>query len=117
MRTTSTSDRRLHADIHRLLSTLMRRDVADSRLRDINITRIEPTASGQRLIIWVHGFHTEDQTDCINRLNRLASHFIHELRHALARRHLPTISFHWDNAVDKGGEVLKILQSLESHHA
>lgn len=117
MRTTSTSNRRLHADIHRLLSTLMQRDIADPRLTDINITRIEPVAGGQSLIIWVHGYHTKDQTDCISRLNRLASHFTHELRHAMARRRLPGFSFQWDNAVDRGGEVLDVLQKLESQRA
>ncbi len=117
MRATSTSSQRLHTDIHRLLTTLMQRDISDPRLADINITRIEPVAGGQKLIIWVHGYQTEDRIDCIDRLNRLASHFMYELRLAMARRHLPKLSFKWDKAVDKGGAVLDILNKLESHHA
>jgi len=113
--TTTTSNHRLHADIHRLLSTLMQRDISDPRLTDINITRIEPASGGQKLIIWVHGYHTKDQADCINRLNRLASHFMHELSHALVRRRLPRLSFQWDSVIDSSGEVLDILRKLESH--
>ena len=117
MHTTSPSQSRLHSDIHRLLSTLMQRDVSDPRLADIHITRVEPAAGGQKLIVWVHGYQTEAESDCVDRLNRLASHFMYELHHAMGRRHLPRLSFQWDKAVDKGGAVLDILNKLESHHA
>jgi len=117
MHPSSTSHHRLHADIRRLLSTLLQRDVSDPRLADISITRIDPVSGGHTLVVWVHGFHTEDKADCIRRLNRLVPHFMHALRHALPRRRLPDITFHWDRAVDEGGRVLDILQQLGSGHA
>jgi len=95
----------------------LQRDVSDPRLADISITRIEAASGGHALIIWVHGFHASDQADCIRRLNRLVPHFMHALRHALPRRRLPGISFHWDTAVDEGGKVLDILHRLGSDHA
>ncbi len=104
---------RLYADIRRLLSTLMRRDIADPRLEGVVVTRIEPFHGGHRVRVWVHRVEVEDADDCIARLNRLAPHFARELRRALPRRRIPVLEFHWDASIEAGSDMVRLLSMLE----
>ncbi|MDQ6996772.1 MAG: ribosome-binding factor A [Mariprofundus sp.] len=113
MRANPASQQRFLADIKRLLSTLLLRDVSDPRFNGVSITRIE--ASGRELLkIWVfHNGETESAL-CIEALNRMAPHFEHALRRALTKRRLPKLHFHWDTAFEKSGDVLQMLRNLEA---
>jgi len=104
---------RLYTDIKRLLSTLMQRDIADPRLIGTCITRIEPSHGGQSVHVWVHKFDKCDTNVCIDRLNHLASHFAHELRRAMPKRRLPKLLFCWDKSIEEGGDMVRLLHSLE----
>jgi len=109
---TSPAKARLHADIKRLLSTLMQRDIADPRLFGMCITRIEPLHGGQSMRIWVHKPDENDTGVCIDRLNHLAAHFFHELCRAMPKRRLPKLLFCWDNSIEDGGDMIQLLDSL-----
>lgn len=113
MHQSSANQRRFQADIHRLLGTLLQRDIADPRLQGIVITRVEAARGRHLLKVWVHRSGEEDAEDCTRRLTRLTPHFMHELRRALPRKRLPAIRFCWDESIDKGGEMLDLLQQLE----
>jgi len=104
---------RLYADIKRLLSTLMQRDIADPRLIGICITRIAPVHGGQSVHILVHKPDADDTHICIDRLNHLALHFSHELRRAMPKRRLPKLLFCWDKSIEDGGDMIRLLHSLE----
>lgn len=109
MRAIQASQSRLHADVHRLLSTMLLRDVADPRLAGIVITRVEASVDGHLLKVWVHAMDVDDADVCIERLNRLRPHFKHALRHALPRRRLPDLAFVWDRGMDKDDAVWRLL--------
>jgi ribosome-binding factor A len=112
-RDTTASQRRLLTDIQRLLSILLLRDVADPRFAGASITRVE--SSGRQLVtVWVYHMGECDVEACMQALERMTPHFEHELRHALAKRHLPRLRFRWDEAFEKSGDVLQILRDLES---
>jgi len=113
MRGNPAGQKRFLADIHRLLSTLLLREVADPRFNGVSITRVEP--SGRQLLhIWVYHNGETEQQACIESLNRMAPHFEHALRRALPRRRLPKLQFQWDNAFEKSGDVLQMLRNLET---
>ncbi len=116
MRPLSQSQRRLRTDMHRLLSQLIQTEISDPRLIGMSITRVESTSSGYGLIIRVHRMKA-DPVDCERGLNRLAPHFMHLLRHALPRRRLPKIRFQWDEAMDRGGDVIQLLNDLKGGEA
>lgn len=103
---------RLYADIKRLLSTLMQRDIADPRLIGMCITRIEPSHGGQSVRIRVHKPDTDDTDVCIDRLNHLAAHFSHKLRRAMPKRRLPKLMFYWDKSIEDGSDMSQLLHSL-----
>jgi len=114
---TSPARGRLYTDIKRLLSTLMQRDIADPRLLGVCITRIEPSHGGQSVHVWVHKPGADDANVCIDRLNHLAAHFSHELRHAMPKRRLPKLLFCWDQSIEDGGDMIRLLHSLEEKSA
>lgn len=105
---------RLYADIHRLLATLMQRDIADPRLAGISITRVEAVHGGQQVRVMVHKpGGDEEQAMCIERLNQLASHFAHQLRHAMPKRRLPGLKFCWDDSIEGAANVTRLLNAME----
>lgn len=113
MRQAPTSQRRFLADIQRLLSTLLVRDVADPRLFNITITRLE--ASGRQLVtVWIYRGEEDDIKGCLAALERMTPHFEHELRRALPKLRLPKLRFKWDDAFEKSGDVLMLLRKLEA---
>jgi ribosome-binding factor A len=112
MKSAPASQRRLLADIQRLLSTLLLRDVADPRFAGASITRVEYSGR-QSVTVWVYHVGEFDRKACMLALERMTPHFEHELRHALAKRRMPSLRFRWDEAFEKSGDVLQILRNLE----
>jgi len=99
--------------MHRLLSQLMQTEISDPRLLGVSITRVETTPSGHGLIVWIH-HHSADAMDTERRLNQLAPHLMHLLRQALHRQRLPKLRFSWDEAMDKGEKVMRLMQDFSS---
>lgn len=104
---------RLYADMHRLLATLMQRDISDPRLEGICITRLEAIHGGQHLRVLVHKPGETEQQVCVHSLNRLSSHFMHELRRAMPRRRLPGLRFCWDDSIDAAANVTHLLGAMD----
>lgn len=113
MRDAPASQRRLLADIQRLLSTLILRDVADPRFAGASITRLE-SSGRQSVTVWVYHTGECDVEACMSALTRMRPHFEHEIRMALGKRRLPRLNFRWDEAFEKSSDVLKLLQQLET---
>ncbi len=113
MRSVSASQGRLQADLQRLLGTLLSREISDVRLVGISITRLEYHSAARYIEVFVHRMSEEDASDCVARLNRMAPSLSHALRKALPKRRLPNLRFHWDEAFDKEGDMLKLLDSLK----
>lgn len=109
----SSGQDRLQKDIHRLLTTLMQREIDDPELFGISITRIETSKAGQGMTVFVHRMDTADSRALVERLNRMRPHFEHELRRALPKRRFPSLRFDWDDAFDKSGNVIDLLSRME----
>ncbi|OIO67810.1 MAG: hypothetical protein COW19_00890 [Zetaproteobacteria bacterium CG12_big_fil_rev_8_21_14_0_65_55_1124] len=108
----NTGKARLYADIHRLLATLMQRDIADPRLAGVCITRLEAVHGGQQVRVMVHKPGEVDQKMVVEQLEHLATHFAHQLRHAMPKRRLPGLKFYWDEAIDGAADVTRLLNAM-----
>lgn len=104
---------RLQKDIHRLLTTLMQREIDDPELLGISVTRIETSKAGQGMTVFVHRMDVVDPRALTERLNRMCPHFEHELRKALPKRRFPSLRFGWDDAFDRSGNVIDLLNRME----
>ena len=67
MKSAPASQRRLLADIQRLLSTLLLRDVADPRFTGASITRVEQSGR-QSVTVWVYHTGECDRNACMQAL-------------------------------------------------
>lgn len=112
-RPTTAGKNRLQTDIHRLLTTLMQREIDDPKLLGVTITRLEPSKAQQGMSVYVHRVNETDPKDVVDRLNKIRPHFEHELRQALPKRRFPSLRFRWDDAFDKSSSVLDVLNQLE----
>jgi len=112
-RPSSSGKGRLQTDIHRLLTTLMQREIDDPKLFGVTITRIEPSKAKQGMSIYVHRMEDADPKDIVDRLNKMLPRFEHELRRALPKKRFPSLRFRWDEAFDKSSSVLEVLNRLE----
>ncbi|MDX8390109.1 MAG: 30S ribosome-binding factor RbfA [Mariprofundaceae bacterium] len=106
---------RLQRDIHRLLTTVMQREIDDPLLFDLAITRLELAHGSHVVSVYVHrSGHDIDHADIVRRLNRISPHLEYQIKQALARRRLPGLRFFWDDAFDATSKVLDILHGLKS---
>lgn len=110
---TSQGQQRLQADIHRLLTTLMQREIDDPRLIGVSITRLELSKGNQSMAVWIQRIGEENSDEIVEILNRLAPHFQHGLRRALPRKRIPSIRFKWDDAFDAGSQVIDLIHKME----
>jgi ribosome-binding factor A len=108
----SSGKERLQKDIHRLLTTLMRREIDDPKLFGVAVTRLEPSKAKQGMTVFVHRMDEDDPAAVVERLNKMCPHFEHELRKALPKRRFPSLRFRWDDAFDKSGVVNDLLSKI-----
>ncbi|MDX8395881.1 MAG: ribosome-binding factor A [Mariprofundaceae bacterium] len=109
----NTGQGRFQADVHRLLTTVMQREIDDPRLIAVGVTRLEFPTRNEYIRVFVHSMNEGDTQGCIERLNRLAPRLSHALRRAMPKRRIPTLEFHWDDVFDASGDVLDILNKLD----
>ena len=108
----SSGKERLQKDIHRLLTTLMQREIDDPKLFGVAVTRLEPSKAKQGMTVFVHRMDEDDPAAVVERLNKMCPHFEHELRRALPKRRFPSLRFRWDDAFDKSGVVNDLLSKI-----
>ncbi|MDX8404494.1 MAG: 30S ribosome-binding factor RbfA [Mariprofundaceae bacterium] len=113
MKNRPTGKSRLQTDIHRLLTTLMQREIDDPKLFGITVTRLEPSKARQGMTVFVHRMDESDPVSAVERLNKMRPHFEHELRRALPKRRFPSLQFRWDDVFDKSGSVMDLLSRIE----
>ncbi len=99
--------------MHRLLTTLLQRDVEDPMLLGISLTRFELMDANGQAIAHVHSMLPMDKKEAIKRLNSMCPHLLHMLRKAMPKKRLPDLVFRWDDALDKTHQVLDMMKGLE----
>ena len=105
---------RFQTDFHRLLTTLLQREVEDPMLVGISLTRLDVTDPRGHAIAHVHSMMSVDEKECVKRLNKLSPHLSHLLRKAMPKKRLPALIFRWDDALDETHSVMDTMQSIKN---
>ncbi|MDX8381381.1 MAG: ribosome-binding factor A [Ghiorsea sp.] len=105
---------RFQTDFHRLLTTLLLREVEDPMLLGLSLTRLDLTDAQGHAIAYVHSILKVDEKECVKRLNKISPHLSHLLRKAMPKKRLPELSFRWDEALDKTHGVMDAMQAIKS---
>ena len=104
---------RFQTDFHRLLTTLLQREVEDPMLMGISLTRLDLTDAQGHALAYVHSMMPVDEKECVRRLNKLSPHLSHLLRKAMPKKRLPELVFRWDDALDKTHGVLDAMDAMQ----
>ena len=96
------------------LSELVLRKLKDPRIGFVTITAVDmtPDLKFARVYYTVMGGEKEKEATA-RALERAAGFLQHQIAVALKLRFTPKLTFHWDESVDEGFRIDKILNDLE----
>jgi|YelNatPaOPRAMG01_1025707.scaffolds.fasta_scaffold134578_2 ribosome-binding factor A len=107
---------RISSLIRQEISELLREQVNDPRLRSfISITRVSTSVDLSHTKVFISIFGEEVSKDEVLQGFAAASGFLRrQLASRLQLKHMPELSFHLDESIEKGARVLELIDELAS---
>jgi ribosome-binding factor A len=105
---------RLNNLIRHEISELLQRQVKDPRLGSfIAITEvsISPDLRHARILV-SHIGSEEEKQETMNALASASGFFRRELAKRLRLRHIPELSFQWDDSIERGAHLLQLIDQI-----
>ena len=105
--------------IRQEISQLLWRQVNDPRLASfISVTRVSTSPDLKHAKVFVSSMGDETSKSEILQGFTAASGFLRrELAERLTLRHIPQLSFHFDDSIQRGAEVLRLIEQVASDSA
>ncbi len=109
---------RVNTLIRREISELIQRELRDPRLDEfIAVTEVDTSSDLKYAKVFVSSIGGQQQEDKILGVLNTASGF---LRSELARkanlRRTPELSFHWDNSIEHGDRILRLIDQASEEY-
>jgi ribosome-binding factor A len=105
---------RLDSQIRSELMELLQREMKDPRLGFATITRVETARDLGSARVWVSILGTDEERDRTMRaLTDAAPWLRRRLAERLTLRHMPQLTIKYDDAIEAGDRVLKLLRELD----
>ena len=110
---------RVSSLIQQEISDLLREQINDPRLASlISVTRVSTSPDLRHAKVFVSTLGDEANKSEILRGFAAASGFLRrELANRLRIRHMPELSFHLDDSIERGAEVLRLIEQVISKNA
>jgi ribosome-binding factor A len=105
---------RVNSLIRQEISELLQRQVKDPRLGNfITVTEVvtSPDLKYAKVFISYIGSETE-RKETLSVLAAAAGFFRRELTKRLTLRNIPELSFHWDDSIERGSRILKLIDEV-----
>ncbi|QDH69843.1 30S ribosome-binding factor RbfA [Marilutibacter alkalisoli] len=112
MKTFHRSDR-VSAQLRRELGTLVREAVREHGLPSVSVSDVEVTRDLAHAKVFVTALQEERSTEAVKALRELAREIRYKLGRAMKLRHVPELHFHYDDSVDRGERIDKLLRDLQ----
>jgi len=105
-------EQRLSKVIKQEISTLLERKVNDPRLKDlISVTEVQLSPDLRRAKVFVSILGSEsDKKEMIAGFNSACSFLQGQLSLHLRLKHTPQLSFHYDDSIERGARLLKLME-------
>lgn len=105
---------RVNSLIREEISELLRLHVKDPRLGNfVSITEVITSADLKHARVYVSYLGTEaERQETINALTAASGFFHHELMKRIKMRHVPDLSFHWDDSIERGEHLLQLIDDV-----
>ena len=105
---------RLNNLIRHEISELLQRQVKDPRLGSfVTVTEVSISPDLKYARIFVsHIGSEEEKQEILNALASASGFFRRELAKRLRLRHIPELSFQWDDSIERGAQLLKLIDQV-----
>jgi ribosome-binding factor A len=100
--------------IRREISELIQYELRDPRLESfVTVTEVDTTADLKYAKIYVSSISgKQDEKNILEVLNSAAGFLRTELAGRIRIRRIPELSFHWDDSIEHGDKILRIMDNL-----
>jgi len=107
--------RRVGEQMQRELAQLIQREVKDPRLGMVTVSGVDVSRdySSAKVYITVLGENT-DPAQTLAILNKVSGFLRHELGQRMVLRTIPALSFHYDESVERGSELSRLIDEAVS---
>lgn len=100
--------------IRREISDMLLKDIGDPRLSFLSITDVQLSDDLQHAKVYVSSIKGEEKKqETLTALKEAQGFFRYELGKRLQLRLVPEILFYWDDSLERGDRIFKILSELE----
>jgi len=105
---------RVNSLIRQEISELLQRQVKDPRLSNfIAVTEVSTTPDLKYAKILVSCLDSEEKKqETLNALTSASGFFRNELFKRLRLRHIPELSFQWDDSIERGSHLLQLIDEV-----
>jgi len=103
---------RVSALLRRELGTLVHEAVREHALPSASVSDVEVTRDMAHAKVFVTALQPERSGELMRALKELAPEFRRELARAVKMRHVPELHFHYDDSVDRGERIDRLLRDL-----
>jgi ribosome-binding factor A len=110
---------RLNSVIQQEISQLLREQVNDPRLTSlISITEVSTSSDLRHTKVFISTFGDNvDKKEILQGFTAASGFLRRQLANRLQLRHMPELSFHFDDSIEHAAEVLKIIDEVASKDA
>ena len=107
---------RLNNLIRQEISELLQRQVKDPRLSHfVAVTEVSITSDLKSAKVFVsHMGSDEEKQDTLRVLSAASGFFRKELAKHLRLRRIPELSFYWDDSIERGDHLLRLIDQVSS---
>jgi ribosome-binding factor A len=110
--------RRVAEQIRHELAAILMREMKDPRVMGVSFTAVEVTPDLEHAKVWFTTY-VGDHDAALHGLSRAAGFLRSELAHRMKMRTVPKLSFHYDESVERGARLSKLIDDAvaeDRHH-
>jgi ribosome-binding factor A len=101
---------RVSAQLRRELGTLVQAAIREHGLPFASVSDVEVTRDMAHAKVFVTALEAERAGEAVKGLKALAPELRYQLAQALDMRHVPELHFHYDDSVDRGERIDRLLR-------
>ena len=107
---------RVNSLIRREISELIQHQIKDPRLGTlVSVTAVNTTSDLKYAKVFVSSICSqEEKQKILNVLTGASGFFRKELTRELKLRHIPELSFHWDDSIERGDRLSRLIDEVNS---
>lgn len=103
---------RVSAQLRRELGTLVHEAVRELGLPSVSVSDVEVTRDMAHAKVWVTALQPERSGEAVKGLREAAKEIRYELARAVKLRHVPELHFVYDESLDRGEKIDRLLQQV-----